>query len=401
MRGAGPGAVPLGGGSCGAGQGRPAPAACSKLSAPAPELSDLPFARLHPGPTAEAALAYNCPACGHTLSRHDTFSPEALARATPLLQQGDHQQQAERQAQQAQQAQQQGGAAPADAAQQQGRQQGAAGGAAGPGGGGGGGGGQWESSAKLDALMAVLKKLRDKANAGAPWAATLLLCGRGGGGSGPASRGAAAAATAAASNGCRAASLCTPRHCPTPPNRSRPLPGPAVEAEARQQRSVLTSGRSLSHARLAAALGGGGGGARGPTRGAGAPGSKAGAAGASRGASPKAAAMEKVIVFSQWTAMLDLAEAPLRREGCAPLCLRCAPPAMPGRVRCAALWRAARAPRAHTALLARSPLTAISAHAPPAATRSGGWTARWPSRRGRPPSTTSAAAPRSACCWSA
>lgn len=74
---------------------------------------------------------------------------------------------------------------------------------------------------------------------------------------------------------------------------------------------MLTSGRSLSHARLAAAMGGGGA-ARGPTRGAGAGGK------ASRGASPKGMAMEKVIVFSQWTAMLDLAEAPLKREGCVP-----------------------------------------------------------------------------------
>jgi SNF2 family DNA or RNA helicase len=69
---------------------------------------------------------------------------------------------------------------------------------------------------------------------------------------------------------------------------------------------VLTSGRSLSHARLAAAMGGGA--PRVPTRGAG-----AGGSGGSRGASPRLP-MEKVIVFSQWTAMLDLAEAPLRRE---------------------------------------------------------------------------------------
>lgn len=84
---------------------------------------------------------------------------------------------------------------------------------------------------------------------------------------------------------------------------------------------MLTTGRSLSHARLAAALGGGAAAAaaaRKPSRGAGA-GGRGGAAGGgggggSRGASPRLP-MEKVIVFSQWTAMLDLAEAPLRREG--------------------------------------------------------------------------------------
>lgn len=53
---------------------------------------------------------------------------------------------------------------------------------------------------------------------------------------------------------------------------------------------MLTAGRSVSHARLAAALGGGG--SRGPTRGAGSGGA------ASRGASPRLP-MEKVIVFSQ------------------------------------------------------------------------------------------------------
>lgn len=53
--------------------------------------------------------------------------------------------------------------APAPDTQQQG-QQGAAAGGAGPS--GGGGATQWESSAKLDALMAVLKKLRDKGAAG-------------------------------------------------------------------------------------------------------------------------------------------------------------------------------------------------------------------------------------------
>ncbi len=66
----------------------------------------------------------------------------------------------------------------------------------------------------------------------------------------------------------------------------------AAEAEVQQRRSVLTAGRSVSHARLAAALGGGG--SRGPMRGAG----SGGASGASRGASPRLP-MEKVIVFSQ------------------------------------------------------------------------------------------------------
>jgi SNF2 family DNA or RNA helicase len=66
----------------------------------------------------------------------------------------------------------------------------------------------------------------------------------------------------------------------------------------------VLSGRSVSGKRLAAQLAGG---ARMPQRGAGAGGS------APRGASPRLP-MEKVIVFSQWTAMLDLAEAPLRRE---------------------------------------------------------------------------------------
>ncbi len=30
---------------------------------------------------AEAEMAYHCPACGHTLGKHDTFSAEALAAA--------------------------------------------------------------------------------------------------------------------------------------------------------------------------------------------------------------------------------------------------------------------------------------------------------------------------------
>ncbi|PSC70181.1 SNF2 family DNA-dependent ATPase [Micractinium conductrix] len=205
---------------------------------------------------AEVELAFHCPTCRQELGKHDIFSARGLAAAEPGRQ---AQQEGQQQQQQQQQAHQQG-APPGGQEQQQAwakqeqreQQAGAVPAApppaavpAGPG---------WQSSAKLDALMEVLRKLRDK--------------------------------------------------------------GAAAEAEAKQKRSVLSSGRSLSHSRLAAALGGGGGAARLPSRGAGsARGSgAAAAAGGSRGASPRLP-MEKVIVFSQWTAMLDLAEAPLRREG--------------------------------------------------------------------------------------
>ena len=92
-------------------------------------------------------MAYSCPHCGHTLGKHDTFSAAALAKADPALQ-----------PQQAQQAQQ--GAAQQ---QQQQQQDSAAAGASGS------GGPKWETSAKLDALMDILKKLRDKGAAGV-WA---------------------------------------------------------------------------------------------------------------------------------------------------------------------------------------------------------------------------------------
>lgn len=93
---------------------------------------------------AEAELAYSCPHCGHTLGKHDTFSAAALAKADPALAQ---------QAQQgASQQQQQGGAAAASA----GTSAGASGSEA----------AQWETSAKLEALMEILKKLRDKGAAG-------------------------------------------------------------------------------------------------------------------------------------------------------------------------------------------------------------------------------------------
>ncbi len=84
-------------------------------------------------------MAYSCPHCGHTLGKHDTFSVAALAKADPALQ-----------PQQAQQG----------AAQQQQQQDSAAAGASGS------GGPKWETSAKLDALMDILQKLRDKGAAG-------------------------------------------------------------------------------------------------------------------------------------------------------------------------------------------------------------------------------------------
>lgn len=209
-------------------------------------------------------MAYSCPHCGHTLGKHDTFSAAALAKADPALQQS-----------------QQG------AAQQQQQQQDAAGAS-----GSGSGGTKWETSAKLEALMQILKKLRDKGAAGvsrgirlcmepwhglvAWWVAEVLACETG-----------VLLLQAAVQ-----LLLCHGLHAATPVLHS------AAEAEVQQRRSVLNAGRSVSHARLAAALGGGG--SRGPTRGAG-----SGGAGASRGASPRLP-MEKVIVFSQVGAVSGL-----------------------------------------------------------------------------------------------
>ena len=208
-------------------------------------------------------MAYSCPHCGHTLGKHDTFSAAALAKADPALQQ----------AQQAQQAQQ-------GAAQQQQQQQDAAGAS-----GSGSGGPKWETSSKLEALMQILKKLRDKGAAGV-WRG-IRLCME------PWTVGCVVQGWVAEVLACEARALVPQAavqlfhglHAATPVLHS------AAEAEVQQRRSVLNAGRSVSHARLAAALGGGG--SRGPTRGAG-----SGGAGASRGASPRLP-MEKVIVFSQ------------------------------------------------------------------------------------------------------
>ena len=101
------------------------------------------------------------------------------------------------------------------------------------------------------------------------------------------------------------------------PPSSPPAP-PAAEEKQRQQqvRNVLNAGRSLSQARLSAALGGSRG------RSPGSNGSSRGASPAALGAGPAAAGagagallQDKVLVFSQWTAMLGLMEQPLRQEG--------------------------------------------------------------------------------------
>lgn len=79
-----------------------------------------------------------------------------------------------------------------------------------------------------------------------------------------------------------------------------------LAAEERQRqlpRNVLATRRNLSSARLAAVLGSRG---RSPS------------SNGSRGASPTAPPVqEKVLVFSQWTSMLDLLEHPLKQERCA------------------------------------------------------------------------------------
>ena len=113
------------------------PPACLKPTANTAHMPALPYPIIYL--PAEAEMAYSCPHCGHTLGKHDTFSAAALAKADPALQ-----------PQQAQQG----------AAQQQQQQDSAAAGASGS------GGPKWETSAKLDALMDILQKLRDKGAAG-------------------------------------------------------------------------------------------------------------------------------------------------------------------------------------------------------------------------------------------
>jgi SNF2 family DNA or RNA helicase len=142
---------------------------------------------------AEAELAYHCPACGHTLGRHDTYGLGALEAA------------------------------------------GKPGGKVGQGNGASGSARpEWQSSAKVDALLKVLGELRTKGT------------------------GAAAA------------------------------PARAVA-------------RSVSGAKLAEAL----------ARSKGGSGRPAGQGSGGR----VVASMEKVIVFSQWTSMLDLVETPLKQQG--------------------------------------------------------------------------------------
>lgn len=154
---------------------------------------------------AEAELAYHCPACGHTLGRHDTFGLAALTSASKN-----------------------GEAGPSGTSEQLHASMNTNGsGVAGKG--SNGAQANWQSSAKVDALMALLGELRGK----------------------------------------------------------------SVEAAVEVSRPVV---RSVSGAKLAEALARGKGGVRQQVVGKTVP------------------HMEKVIVFSQWTSMLDLVEIPLRKE---------------------------------------------------------------------------------------
>jgi hypothetical protein len=109
-----------------------------------------------PRPAAEAELAFHCPQCQHALGSHDTYSPQALAAAASPARAAAAAADAAGAGALQREQQPRAGSLPAmPTLQQEGN------------GGGGSGAARWQSSAKLDALMDLLRTLRDKGAAGA------------------------------------------------------------------------------------------------------------------------------------------------------------------------------------------------------------------------------------------